>query len=194
VAEEKVVRIQPLSAAELALVPPTPENPPEDQIAARKRRIASERAFLEGELEHAKQRIAALNVKPSSVWKKELLPIGGYESTHCLCGATLTILVEGEEPIRTRTINGKIVVTKLATRMCTHEYCTVTLEMADGGQHETPLCRKCARAAIGGALSLETIYARDLAQWIEEPDGKTLAARHARRVPLFVRSTNILEE
>lgn len=176
--------IQPLSAEELARIPPTPENPPEDQRAALRRRIIAETAFLNGELEHAKQRIAALNIKPSSIWSPD---IRGYEAVHCMCGAPLSVLVESEEPLRTRTIGNKIVITKMAVMHATPHYCTVLLAMADGGEHETVLCRKCARAAVSGDANLEAIYLRDVAQWMLEPDGKMMAARNARRMPLFAR-------
>lgn len=182
--------IMPLSAEELARIPATKEDAPDDQREARRKRLAAEQDFLRGELEHAKRRIAALNAQPSSVWKAD---IRGYEATYCMCGVMLATLVESEEPLRSRVINGKVVITKLAVMHATPEYRTILLAMEDGGDHETLLCSKCARAAIAGNLNLETVYLRDLAQWMQEPDGKSMAARNARRKPLFARSVDIEE-
>lgn len=177
-----VVKINPLSADELARIPATPEDPPSSE--SRRKLILAEEAFLKGELEHALRRISALNVKPSSTWQKD---IRGYDAVHCMCGALLAALGESEDPIRVRKMGSTVVQVKLAVMRATPEYRTVLLEMEDGGRHETLLCSKCARGACKGLVSLEAIYLRDVAQWMQEPGGKAMAARNARRKPMFAR-------
>jgi hypothetical protein len=185
----EVVHINPLSAEELARIPATSESAP---IAdAMRARIAAEETYLRTELAYAESRIAALNVKPSSVWQKD---IQGYDATYCMCGTLLAALGESEEPIRVRKMGNVVVQVKLAVYRATPAYRTVMLEMVDGSRHQTLLCDKCAREACNGTLNAERIFLRDMAQWMQEPGGKAMAARNARRVPVFARMLELESE
>jgi hypothetical protein len=184
------VRIYPLSAEELAKIPPTQASSADERKAALQARHDAQQTYMRVELEEVKRRIAAQNVTVEASWKKE---IQGYERSLCHCGELLAILSESEEPLYTKKINDKIVIVKMAIMHATPEYTMFELLMDDGSSHQTLTCKKCAREALKGEMNLEKLYAFDLAKWLGEPGGTQIAARYARRIPVLAVSLDVEE-
>ena len=71
-------------------------------------------------------------------------PNGSYvEKVLCkCCGETITILTEGEKPLRIEKIHGRTIVYMPMIMAQTPMYYMLEFEMTDG-KHATPICKSC---------------------------------------------------